>query len=180
MGDNDHVCGASPKENKIVTMMKRLSSLADTKSRARADSNHELAPQPEGTVDLEAQYVVSPHGVDIPKLTAPRRNTNWTGAEQSQSPTPSDIQYVYPIICLSLSIIHTIFYLVLIIQSRNQRRKSDGKVHKCLLSCCGWNKERGEWSAGRFWSIVLFFGVGVAIVLLIMAVGYYIVRKNRK
>lgn len=33
---------------------------------------------------------------------------------------------------------------------------------------------------GRFWSIVMFFGLGVAIVLLIMAVVYCILRKNRK
>lgn len=105
MSDNINRDGASLKENKIVTMMKRLFSLADIKSRARANSNHELAAQPEATIDLEAQYVASPYGSYVPKLTVPRHHTDSTDAEQSQSPTPSNIQYVYPM-SLSSFIIH--------------------------------------------------------------------------
>lgn len=59
MGDQVSGDGASPKDNKLVTMMKRLSSLVAIKSRARANSNHELAAPPDTHVDLEAQYVSS-------------------------------------------------------------------------------------------------------------------------
>lgn len=59
MGDQVSGDGASPKDNKLVTMMKRLSSVVAIKSRARANSNHELAAPPVAHVDLEAQYVSS-------------------------------------------------------------------------------------------------------------------------
>lgn len=50
----------------MVTIMKRLSSLVGRKSRARADSNHELAAQPEANVDLEAQYAAPPKALSSP------------------------------------------------------------------------------------------------------------------
>lgn len=66
MGDHNSGYRASPKDNTMVTIMKRLSSLVGRKSRARADSNHELAAQPEANVDLEAQYAAPPKALSSP------------------------------------------------------------------------------------------------------------------
>lgn len=59
MGDQVSGYGVSPEDNKLVTMMKRLSSFAAIKSPAPAEPNHELAAQPETNVDIQAQYVPS-------------------------------------------------------------------------------------------------------------------------
>ena len=60
MGNQVAGYGASPKDNKLVTMMKRLSSFAAIKTPAPAEPKHELAVQLETNVDIDAQYVSSP------------------------------------------------------------------------------------------------------------------------